>query len=247
MERTRYQLIRFSARFISTKEGYEQMPLTIAIDGPVGAGKSTISDEVAQRLGILHLDTGAMYRAVGLCVMRRGMDLQDEAAVSALCEAGGVQVDVRYENGAQRTLLNGEDVTSFIRAQEVGQAASAVSRYAAVRKMLVRRQQEMAKSQSMLLDGRDIGTVVLPHATVKIYLTASAQARAQRRMLQLREKGDETPFEDILREVNARDDQDMHREVDPLRQAEDAVPVDSSNITFEETVEAILSIVEAKK
>ena len=223
------------------------MPLTIAIDGPVGAGKSTISDEVAQRLGILHLDTGAMYRAVGLCVMRRGMDLQDEAAVSALCEAGGVQVDVRYENGAQRTLLNGEDVTSFIRAQEVGQAASAVSRYAAVRKMLVRRQQEMAKSQSMLLDGRDIGTVVLPHATVKIYLTASAQARAQRRMLQLREKGDETPFEDILREVNARDDQDMHREVDPLRQAEDAVPVDSSNITFEETVEAILSIVEAKK
>ena len=223
------------------------MPLTIAIDGPVGAGKSTISDEVAQRLGILHLDTGAMYRAVGLCVMRRGMDLQDEAAVSALCEAGGAQVDVRYENGAQRTLLNGEDVTSFIRAQEVGQAASAVSRYAAVRKMLVRRQQEMAKSQSMLLDGRDIGTVVLPHATVKIYLTASAQARAQRRMLQLREKGDETPFEDILREVNARDDQDMHREVDPLRQAEDAVPVDSSNITFEETVEAILSIVEAKK
>ncbi len=223
------------------------MPLTIAIDGPVGAGKSTISDEVAQRLGILHLDTGAMYRAVGLCVMRRGMDLQDEAAVSALCEAGGAQVDVRYENGAQRTLLNGEDVTSFIRAQEVGQAASAVSRYAAVRKMLVRRQQEMAKSQSMLLDGRDIGTVVLPHATVKIYLTASAQARAQRRMLQLREKGDETPFEDILREVNARDDQDMHREVDPLRQAEDAVLVDSSNITFEETVEAILSIVEAKK
>ena len=223
------------------------MPLTIAIDGPVGAGKSTISDEVAQRLGILHLDTGAMYRAVGLCVMRRGMDLQDEDAVSALCEAGGAQVDVRYENGAQRTLLNGEDVTSFIRAQEVGQAASAVSRYAAVRKMLVRRQQEMAKSQSMLLDGRDIGTVVLPHATVKIYLTASAQARAQRRMLQLREKGDETPFEDILREVNARDDQDMHREVDPLRQAEDAVLVDSSNITFEETVEAILSIVEAKK
>ena len=223
------------------------MPLTIAIDGPVGAGKSTISDEVAQRLGILHLDTGAMYRAVGLCVMRRGMDLQDEAAVSALCEAGGAQVDVRYENGAQRTLLNGEDVTSFIRAQEVGQAASAVSRYAAVRKMLVRRQQEMAKAQPMLLDGRDIGTVVLKDATVKVFLTASAQARAQRRMLQLREKGDETPFEDILREVNARDDQDMHREVDPLRQAEDAVPVDSSNITFEETVEAILSIVEAKK
>ena len=221
------------------------MPLTIAIDGPVGAGKSTISDEVAQRLGILHLDTGAMDRAVGLCVMRRGMDLQDEAAVSALCEAGGAQVDVRYENGAQRTLLNGEDVTSFIRAQEVGQAASAVSRYAAVRKMLVRRQQEMAKSQSMLLDGRDIGTVVLKDATVKIYLTASPEARARRRLNQLREKGQDADFGEILHEVNTRDHQDMTRAVDPLRQAEDAVVVDSSDLDFEQTVQAILRLVEA--
>ena len=223
------------------------MPLTIAIDGPVGAGKSTISDEVAQRLGILHLDTGAMYRAVGLCALEKGIDLQDEAAVSAMCENGEAQVSVQYENGAQRTLLNGRDVTSLIRTQEVGQAASAVSRYPVVRKILVRRQQEMAKSQSMLLDGRDIGTVVLTDATVKIYLTASAEARAQRRMLQLREKGDTTPFEAILAEVNARDYQDMHRETDPLRQAEDAILVDSSELSFDETVDAILALVKARQ
>ena len=218
------------------------MPLTIAIDGPVGAGKSTISDAVADRLGILHLDTGAMYRAVGLCALQSGMDPRDEDAVCRLCMANGAQVDVRYENGAQITLLNGRDVTPLIRTQEVGQAASAVSRYALVRKMLVQRQQEMAKSQPMLLDGRDIGTVVLPNATLKIYLTATAEARANRRMLQLREKGDETPFEEILAEVNARDYQDTHREVDPLRQAEDAVLLDSSDLSFEETVDAILHL-----
>ena len=223
------------------------MPLTIAIDGPVGAGKSTISDVVAKRLGILHLDTGAMYRAVGLYMLDHGVDPKNQEAVSTLCEEGKVLVDVRYENGAQCTLLNGQDVSGRIRAQEVGQAASAVSRYPAVRRMLVRRQQEMAKGQSMLLDGRDIGTVVLKDATVKIYLTASPESRAQRRMLQLREKGDDTPFETILAEVNARDYQDTHRETDPLRQAEDAVLVDSSDLTFDETVSAILSLVEAKK
>ena len=161
------------------------MPLTIAIDGPVGAGKSTISDEVAKRLGILHLDTGAMYRAVGLYMLDNGVDPKDQEAVSALCEEGRALVDVRYADGSQQTLLNGQDVSGRIRAQEVGQAASAVSRYPAVRRMLVRRQQEMAKGQSMLLDGRDIGTVVLKDATVKIYLTASPEARATRRMLQL--------------------------------------------------------------
>ena len=223
------------------------MPLTIAIDGPVGAGKSTISDIVAQRLGILHLDTGAMYRAVGLCAMQQGIDLDNEEAVSGMMENGKANVDVKYLNGTQQTLLNGQDVTGLIRTQEVGQAASAVSRFPSVRRALVRRQQEMAKSQPMLMDGRDIGTVVLKDATVKIYLTASAQARANRRMLQLREKGDQTPFETILEEVNARDYQDTHRETDPLRQAEDAILVDSSELSFDETVNAILAIVEEKK
>lgn len=222
------------------------MPLTIAIDGPVGAGKSTISDIVAKRLGILHLDTGAMYRAVGLYMLENGVDIQDDQAVSKLCEEGKVPVDVRYENGRQQTLLDGRDVSAFIRAQEVGGAASAVSRYPAVRKMLVRRQQELARETPMLLDGRDIGTVVLKDATVKIFLTASPESRARRRMLQLREKGDETPFEEILKEVNARDQQDTHRAADPLRQAPDAVLVDSSDLSFDETVDAILSIVEAK-
>lgn len=223
------------------------MPLTIAIDGPVGAGKSTISDEVARRLGILHLDTGAMYRALGLCAIENGLDLNDEAAVSALCASEQARVSVLYENGTQKTLLNGRDVSGLIRTQEVGQAASTVSKYREVRRIMVERQQALAKEQPMLLDGRDIGTVVLPDATVKVFLTAAPEARANRRMLQLREKGDETPFEEILKEVNARDYQDTHREVTPLRQAEDAALVDSSDLNFEETVQAILSLVEAKQ
>lgn len=221
-------------------------PLTIAVDGPVGAGKSTVSDIVCEKLGILHLDTGAMYRAVGLAAVLSGIDPMDEEKVSRLCEEGKAQVSVQYENGRQKTLLNGQDVSDQIRTQEAGGAASAVSRYKAVRGMLVRRQQEMAAEQSMLLDGRDIGTVVLPNATLKIYLTASPEIRAERRMLQLREKGDETPFEEILKEVNARDYQDTHRELTPLRQAEDAIVVDSGNNTFEETVDAILKLVEDK-
>ena len=220
--------------------------ITIAMDGPVGAGKSTVADEVAKRLNILHLDTGAMYRAVGLAVAKAGVDMYDEAAVTALCAEGKAHVDVKYVNGAQQTFVNGEDVTPFIRSQEAGTAASCVSRYAAVRRMLVARQQELAEEQSMLMDGRDIGTVVLPGAKVKIYLTASAEARAKRRMLQLQQKGEAADFEEILREVNARDYQDMNRAVDPLRCADDAVVVDSSEIDFEETVAAILRIVEEK-
>ena len=217
--------------------------LNIAIDGPVGAGKSTIADEVASRLGILHLDTGAMYRAVGLAVLQHSIDLQDEEAVTALCKQS--QVDVRYENGSQVTLLDGQDVTGLIRSQEVGTAASAVSRYAGVRRLLVQRQQELAKTQPMLLDGRDIGTVVLPNAPVKIYLTATPEARAMRRLKQLQEKGDTADFAEVLAEVNARDEQDMNRAVDPLRQAEDAIVVDSSDLTFEETVQAIMRLTEA--
>ncbi|MBQ7184063.1 MAG: (d)CMP kinase [Clostridia bacterium] len=222
------------------------MPLTIAIDGPVGAGKSTISDAVAKSLNILHLDTGAMYRAVGLGVLDLNTDPEDEEKVVSLLTDGKIIVDVKYEDGQQVTLLNGVSVNDRIRTQEAGGAASTVSRYPGVRRAMVRLQQALAEKCPMLLDGRDIGTVVLPNATAKIYLTASVKIRAGRRMEQLREKGDMTPFEDILREVEARDWQDTHRETDPLRQAEDAVLVDSGSLSFEETVESILKIVREK-
>lgn len=218
------------------------MPMNIAIDGPVGAGKSSIADQVAQRLNILHLDTGAMYRAFGLYALRSGTDLASEAALSALAE--DVDVQVKYENGAQRTLLFGEDVSELIRTGEVSAAASAVSKWPAVRRRMVRAQQEMARTADMLIDGRDIGTVVLKDSPCKIFLTAAAEERARRRYLQQLEKGDTTPYEQVLRELNARDEQDMNRKTDPLRQAEDAVLVDSTDMTQEETVEAIVRIVE---
>ncbi|MDY3833347.1 MAG: (d)CMP kinase [Candidatus Ventricola sp.] len=218
------------------------MPMNIAIDGPVGAGKSSIADQVAQRLNILHLDTGAMYRAFGLYALRSGTDLASEAALSALAE--DVDVQVKYENGAQRTLLFGEDVSELIRTGEVSAAASAVSKWPAVRRRMVRAQQEMARTADMLIDGRDIGTVVLKDSPCKIFLTAAAEERARRRYLQQLEKGDSTPYEQVLRELNARDEQDMNRKTDPLRQAEDAVLVDSTHMTQEETVEAIVRIVE---
>lgn len=221
------------------------MPLNVAMDGPVGAGKSTIADEVARRLGILHLDTGAMYRALGLAAIRQGVDMQDEDAVTALCRQA--DITVRYEDGGQRTLVDGEDVTAHLRTQEVSMAASAVSRYRGVRQAMVALQQKLAATTDMLVDGRDIGTVVLPQATIKIYLTASAEERARRRWVQLQEKGAADTFEQVLEELRQRDWQDMHREVDPLRQAEDAVLVDSTGLQFEQTVEKILSLVEAKR
>ena len=218
------------------------MPMNIAIDGPVGAGKSSIADQVAARLNILHLDTGAMYRAVGLHALRTGADVADESAMAALAEA--IDVQVRYEGGAQRTLLFGEDVSELIRTGEVSAAASAVSRWPAVRRRMVRAQQELARQTDMLIDGRDIGTVVLADAPVKIYLTATPEERARRRYLQQLEKGDTTPYEQVLRELNARDAQDMNRKTDPLRQAQDAVLLDSTGMTADEVVDAIVRRVE---
>ena len=218
------------------------MLMNIAIDGPVGAGKSSIADQVAERLHILHLDTGAMYRAFALYALRSGVDMDSEAALSALAEQ--VDVQVKYEAGAQRTLLFGEDVSDLIRTGEVSLAASAVSKWPAVRARMVRAQQEMARKADMLIDGRDIGTVVLKDSPCKIYLTADAEERARRRHVQQMEKGDTTPYEQVLRELNARDEQDMNRKTTPLRRAEDAVLVDSTHMTQEETVEAIINIVE---
>ena len=218
------------------------MPMNIAIDGPVGAGKSSIADQVAAKLNILHLDTGAMYRTFGLYALRSGADMTSEEELSALVEK--VQVNVLYENGAQRTLLFDEDVTDLIRSGEVSAAASAVSKWPAVRRRMVRAQQELAKTADMLIDGRDIGTVVLKDSPCKIFLTASPEERARRRYEQNVAKGDMTPYEQVLSELNARDLQDMTRKTDPLRQAEDAVLVDSTEMTVEEVVSAIVKIVE---
>lgn len=217
------------------------MILNIAMDGPVGAGKSSIAHAVASRLGILHLDTGAMYRAVGLSAIRAGIDLADEAAVTA--HARGIDVSVAQGEGGQRTIVNGEDVTDFIRTPEVSMAASAVARYAGVRREMVAIQQKLAASTPMLVDGRDICVRVLPNATVKIFLTASAEERARRRYLEMQQKGDTTSYEDVLRDLRARDAQDMNREVDPLRPTEDAVIVDSTSMTFDQVVDHILAIV----
>ena len=218
--------------------------LNVAIDGPVGAGKSSVADAAAKRLGILHLDTGAMYRALGYTALQENIDVQDEAAVVALC--GRIRLDVSHQADGQHTFAEGEDVTGKIRTPEVSMAASTVSRYAEVRRAMVRQQQRLAAETDMLLDGRDICTTVLPNATAKIYLTASPEVRARRRWLEMQEKGMNESYEKVLEDVIRRDEQDMNRAVEPLRQAEDAVLVDSSGLTFDETVDRILAIVEAK-
>ena len=221
------------------------MSLTIAMDGPVGAGKSTIADAVAEKLGILHLDTGAMYRALGLTAIRRGISTEDEPAVVALCRS--LEISVTHEADGQHTYAEGEDVTGLIRTEAVSQAASTVSRYAEVRKQMVCLQQKLASQTDMLLDGRDICLTVLPNATAKIYLTASAEERARRRWLQNQEKGMDISYEQVLADLIRRDKQDMNREVEPLRQAPDAVLIDSTEMSFDEVVNRILQVVEEKR
>lgn len=220
------------------------MPLNLAMDGPVGAGKSSIAAEVARRLGILHLDTGAMYRAIGRTALVRGVNVQDEAAATALCKE--VNITVSHEADGQHTYVDGEDVTGLIRTPEVSMAASTVAKYLGVRQAMVALQQKLASETPMLLDGRDICTRVLPNATVKIYLTASAEERARRRWLEMQQKGAADTYEQVLEDLKKRDAQDMNREVDPLRPAEDAVIVDSTELNFEQVVEKILAIVKEK-
>ena len=217
------------------------MPINIALDGPVGAGKSTIADAVASRLGILHLDTGAMYRAIGLAALRAGISPSDEDAVTALC--GRVDVGVAHQPDGQHTLLDGEDVTGLIRTEEVSMAASTVAKFAGVRRAMVAVQQRLAATTDMLVDGRDIGLRVLPDAPVKIFLTASPESRARRRLLDLKEKGIEESFEKVLEDIILRDEQDTKRAAAPLKQAEDAVLVDSSELGFDETFAVLCDIV----
>lgn len=210
---------------------------SIAIDGPAGAGKSTIAKELAKDLSCIYIDTGAMYRTVGLASMRAGKDYTQEEAVSHLL--ANIHIEIKYTNGIQTIYLNQEDVSLAIRTQEVATAASKVATYPKVREALVEMQREMQKSTSVVMDGRDIGTVVLPQATLKIFLTASAKERAERRCLEYRQKGLEADFDQILKEIEERDYQDANREVSPLKKAEDAVEIDTTALTIEDIVESI--------
>lgn len=216
------------------------MAFNIAIDGPAGAGKSTIAKQVAKELSYIYVDTGAMYRAMALFFLREGIPPKDEAAISAACEQ--LQVTLSNENGDQQVFLNGENVNGLIRTEEVGNMASATSIYSKVREKLTQLQRNMACTTDLIMDGRDIGTCVLPHAQVKIYLTASVETRGKRRFLELQEKGIDCNLETICEDIKQRDEQDMNREISPLKQAEDAVLIDSSSMTVEEVVDEILQL-----
>ena len=207
--------------------------ISIAIDGPSGAGKSSLAKRLAAELGYVYVDTGAMYRAIGLYTLRAGQNTKDAAAVAALLP--DIRLDIRPGQGAQQILLNGEDVTETVRQEQVGMAASDVSAHPAVRAFLLETQRALAARSNVLMDGRDIGTVVLPDATVKIFLTATPEARAQRRLAELQAKGQAADYATVLADIRLRDDQDTHRAVAPLRQAADAVLLDTSAIGLEES------------
>ena len=216
------------------------MGYNVAIDGPAGAGKSTIAKRMAKKHGFIYVDTGAMYRAMAYYFLQHNIDAKDEKAIAAACP--DVDVTITYENGEQQVLLNGENVNGVIRNEEVGNMASSTSVYPVVRKKLVELQRQLAKSADVIMDGRDIGTCVLPDAQVKIYLTASSATRAKRRYDELTEKGVSCDLAEIEKDIIDRDYRDMHRETSPLRQAEDAVLVDSSEMNIDEVVDAIYQV-----
>ena len=218
------------------------MSIAVAIDGPAGAGKSTIARAAAKALGFIYVDTGALYRSIGLNAIRTGVDITDSNAVEN--SLTGMKVELAFDaQGAQIVLLNGEDVSSFIRTPEVSMAASKVSAVPKVRAFLLDLQRNMAKTQSVIMDGRDIGTVVLPDAEVKIFLTASPEIRAKRRFDELIEKGQEVKYEDVLADVIERDYNDSHREIAPLKPAEDSKIADTSGLTLEESIDLIINII----
>lgn len=215
--------------------------ISVAIDGPVGAGKSTIARTAAQRLGFIYCDTGALYRTVGLFCKRDGADLDSPEEIAARLPK--IRLEIRLVDGIQRVYLNGEDVSELIRTPDISIAASRVSAVPEVRAALLGMQRDIAASNNVIMDGRDIGTVVLPDARVKIFLTASAEVRARRRYDELVAKGERVTFEETLRDVNERDYRDMHRETAPLRRAEDATEADTSELDFEQSVELVCSII----
>ena len=218
--------------------------ISVAIDGPAGAGKSTLARRLAADLGYIYVDTGAMYRTIGLYALRAGKDPKDNETVNALLPEISLKLD--SIEGEQHIYLNGEDVSTAIRTEEAGMAASAVGANPAVRAFLLDLQRNMAKTQDVLMDGRDIGTVVLPDATVKIFLTASPEARATRRWKEYQQKGVGANYEDVLTDVKQRDYQDTHRAAAPLKQADDAVLLDTSEMNFEQSLEAMKKIIAEK-
>lgn len=217
----------------------------IAIDGPAGAGKSTIAKLVAGKLGFMYVDTGSMYRAMALYCLRNSVSKDDQEAVALACDE--MDINVEYEKGVQLVMLNGEAVNDYIRTEEVSNTTSAIAVYEKVREKLLNLQRDLAKKYEVIMDGRDIGTNVLTDADVKIYLTASVDTRANRRYLEHVNKGEECDIEDIKKDIIERDYRDMNREIAPLKQAEDAILVDSSDMTIDEVVDTIVSIVEEKR
>lgn len=212
--------------------------INIAIDGPAGAGKSTIAKCVAKQLGFIYVDTGAMFRAMGLYFLRNGFDLKNESLLEE--ESKKIDIMLSFDGGEQQVLLNGENINGFIRAEEVGRTASIIAVNPAIRSRLLELQQKIAKANNVVMDGRDIGTCVLPNAQVKIYLTASSKERARRRYEELVKKGESCNIDEIEEDIIKRDYSDIHREIAPLRQADDALLIDSSELTIEEVTRLII-------
>ena len=215
------------------------MGYNVAIDGPAGAGKSTIAKLVAKEKGYIYVDTGAMYRGLAIHFIKRGLKAEDIKGVVEACK--DAEVSIVYENDVQQIYLNGENVTAMLRTEEVGNMASKTSAIPAVREKLLEIQRTLAREKDVIMDGRDIGTNILPNADVKIYLTASVETRATRRYKELLEKGENCVYEEIAQDIKERDERDMNREIAPLKQAEDAILVDSSEMTIEEVVKTICS------
>ena len=220
------------------------MIYNIAIDGPAGAGKSTIARRVAKELSFIYVDTGAMYRAMALYLLHKNVDRTNTEKIGEVCQ--NAEISIEYQNGEQIVLLNGENVNAYLRTEEVGNMASVSSAVPRVREKLLSLQRKLAKDMSVVMDGRDIGTTILPDADVKIYLTASSLTRAKRRYLELQEKGTVCDLDNIQKDIEERDQRDMNREISPLRQAEDEVLVDSSDLTIEQVVDRILEIFRAR-
>ena len=216
----------------------------IAIDGPAGAGKSTVAKKVAKELSFVYVDTGAMYRAMALYLLRKGVNREDPDEIGEACQ--NAEISIEYQNGEQIVLLDGENVNAHLRTEEVSAMASVSSAVPRVREKLLDLQRKLARNMSVVMDGRDIGTTILPDADVKIYLTASSLTRARRRYLEYQEKGEPCDLAEIQKTIEERDQRDMTREISPLCQAEDAVLVDSSELTIDETVEKILSVYHSK-